>query len=85
MVWKVCQSDEEHGIQTKSGRLYVVHQAFKFKGSYSFSSIYVDDIIMMRNNRKERQTLKQCLINEFEIKELGWLKCFLGIEVAHSK
>ena len=47
--------------------------------------VYVDDIIMMGNDEKERQTLRQCLTKEFEIKELGSLKYFLGIKVAHSK
>ena len=45
--------------------------------------VYVDDIIVTRNDEKEKQSLKQCLIKEFEIKELGKLKYFLGIEVAH--
>ena len=47
--------------------------------------VYVDNIIVTRNDEKERQTLRQCLTKEFEIKELGKLRCFLGIEVAHSK
>ena len=47
--------------------------------------VYIDDIIVTGNDEKERQTLKQCLTKEFEIKELGRLKYFLGIEVAHSK
>ena len=47
--------------------------------------VYVDDIIVMGNDENERQTLRQCLTEEFEIKELGKLKYFLGIEVAHSK
>ncbi|KAI3459864.1 hypothetical protein Pfo_016527, partial [Paulownia fortunei] len=34
--------------------------------------------------KKERQVLKHYLAKEFEIKELGRLKYFLGIEVAHS-
>ena len=47
--------------------------------------VYVDDIILTRNDENERQTLRQCLTKEFEIKELGKLKYFRGIEVAHSK
>ena len=47
--------------------------------------MYVDDIIVTRNDEKEKNTLKQHLAKEFEIKDLGKLKYFLGIEVARSK
>ena len=47
--------------------------------------VYVDDIIVTRNDEKEKNTLKQCLAKEFEIKDLGKLKHFFGIEVARSK
>ncbi|RDX85300.1 Copia protein, partial [Mucuna pruriens] len=46
--------------------------------------IYVDGIIIIGNDEKEKGDLKQKLIREFEIKELGKLKYFLGIEVAYS-
>ena len=47
--------------------------------------VYIDDIIMTGTDEKERPTLRRCLTNEFEIKELGRLKYFIGIKVAHSK
>ena len=47
--------------------------------------VYVDDIIVTGNDPKEKEALWQCLAKEFEIKDLGKLKYFLGIEVAHSK
>jgi hypothetical protein len=47
--------------------------------------MYVDDIIIIGNDDKERQNLSQCLAKEFEIKELERLKYFLEIEVAHSR
>ena len=41
---------------------------------------------MTRDDLEGMKSLKKCLImiKEFEIKELGKLKYFLGIEVAHS-
>ena len=39
--------------------------------------MYVDDIIVTENDEKEKNTLKQCLAKEFEIKDLGKLKYFL--------
>ena len=47
--------------------------------------VYVDDIIVTGDDKREQQELSQCLATEFEIKTLGRLKYFLGIEVAHSK
>ena len=32
--------------------------------------VHVDNIIMTGNDEKERQTLRQCLTKEFDIKEL---------------
>jgi len=45
---------------------------------------YIDDIIMIGNDEKENEELKQRLVQEFELKELGRLKYFSGIEVAYS-
>lgn len=39
---------------------------------------------MTGDDNKERHTLSQCFAKEFEVKELGRLKYFLNIEVAHS-
>ena len=46
--------------------------------------VYVDDIIITRNDYKERIKLEQQLIKEFAVKNLVPMKYFLGIEVAHS-
>ena len=40
---------------------------------------------MMGNDENERHTLRQCLTKELEIEELGRLKYFIEIDVAHSK
>lgn len=47
--------------------------------------VCVDDIIITGNDGQEQLRLKKHLAEEFEIKHLGKLKYFLGIEVAHSK
>jgi hypothetical protein len=46
--------------------------------------VYVDDIIIIENDDKEIDKLKQQLAKEFEIKDLGLLRYFLGIEVSWS-
>ena len=46
--------------------------------------VYVNDIIMIGDDLEGIESLKKCLIKEFEIKELGKLKYFLGIKLAYS-
>ena len=47
--------------------------------------VYVDDMIVTGNDPEERKTLEERLAREFEMKDLGELKYFLGIEVSRSK
>ncbi|BFG42330.1 hypothetical protein CerSpe_286040 [Prunus speciosa] len=47
--------------------------------------IYVDDMVVTGNDNEEMQNLQKLLGSEFEMKELGELQYFLGIEVARSK
>ena len=46
--------------------------------------VYVDDIIITGDNDKEIEMLKRQLTREFEVKDLGQLRYFLGIEVSRS-
>jgi hypothetical protein len=46
--------------------------------------VYVDDMIVIGNDPEERKTLQEHLAREFEMKDLGELKYFLGIEVSRS-
>ncbi|XP_037492732.1 uncharacterized mitochondrial protein AtMg00810-like [Jatropha curcas] len=47
--------------------------------------IYVDDMIITVSDHEEIMELKKQLFREFEMKDLGRLKYFLGIEVLRSK
>ncbi|XP_061371297.1 uncharacterized protein LOC133313900 [Gastrolobium bilobum] len=53
-------------------------------GKLTVLLVYVDDIIITGNDFVERQILQTRLASEFEVKDLGKLRYFLGIEVAHS-
>lgn len=47
--------------------------------------VYVDDIVLTGDHDEEIKRLKSLLAKEFEIKDMGNLKYFLGMEVARSK
>ena len=47
--------------------------------------VYVDDIILTRDDRYEMEGIKKKLAVEFEMKDLGTLRYFVGVEVARSK
>ena len=47
--------------------------------------MYVDDIILTRDDVREMNRLKTSISSTFEIKDLEPLKYFLGMEVARSK
>ena len=47
--------------------------------------MYVDDIILTGDDVREMNRLKTSISSTFEIKDIGPLKYFLGMEVARSK
>ena len=47
--------------------------------------VYVDDIILTGDDEDEMARLKKSFANEFEIKDLGQSRYFLGIEVLRNK
>lgn len=52
-------------------------------GTVTILLVYVDDIIVT-GNIEESKSLSQRLVTLFEIKFLGKMRYFLGIEVAYS-
>ncbi|KAJ4721114.1 Retrovirus-related Pol polyprotein from transposon TNT 1-94 [Melia azedarach] len=69
------QSQGDHTLFFKHGE----------NGKFIALLVYVDDIILTGNDEKEARRLKEELNKEFEIKDLGNLGYFLGIEVARSR
>ena len=68
-----CQIDHTLFIKHTSG------------GKTTVLIVYVDDIILTGDDEEEIQKLKKFLATEFEIKDLGSLKYFLGMEIARSR
>ncbi len=55
-----------------------------FRGKITLLIVSVDDIIVIGDDKEKIARLKTLLAQEFEIKDLGKLRYFLGIEVARS-
>ena len=74
----------KYGFQQSQGdhTLFIKHSPL---GKVTVLIVYVDDIVLTGDDAEEMQVLKEYLAKEFEIKDLGCLKYFLGIEVARSK
>ena len=84
MVWKVYKVHCKKGLQTsQSDRiLFIKHSTHE---NVFALIVYVDHIVVTQNNLIEIGKLKSYLEVEFEIKYLGSVRYFLGIEVAKSK
>jgi hypothetical protein len=54
----------------------------KQQGKITAFIIYVDDMVVTGNDPEERKALQNYLSKEFEMKDLGDLKYFLGIKVS---
>lgn len=54
-------------------------------GKKTILIVYVDDIILTGDDTMEMERLKKVLATEFEVKDLGQMRYFLGMEVARSK
>ncbi|CAN6719358.1 unnamed protein product [Malus baccata var. baccata] len=68
------QSNSDH-------TLFLKHK----KGKITALIVYVDDMVVTGNDPEEKAALQKYLASEFEMKDLGALKYFLGIEVARSQ
>lgn len=53
-------------------------------GKITILAVYVDDIVITGDDQVEMNWLKKALAKAFEIKDLGCLHYFLGIEVAYG-
>jgi hypothetical protein len=55
-----------------------------YSNKITILAVYVDDIVITGNDEGEMKYLKETLAKTFEVKDLGYLHYFLGIEVAYS-
>jgi hypothetical protein len=58
---------------------------YRHKGScITILAVYVDDIVITGDDVEEIKSLKEKLGRTFEVKDLGPLRYFLGIEIVRS-
>lgn len=57
----------------------------RVKDKIAILIVYVDDIIITGNDVTETERIKKKLATSFEMKDLGQLRYFLGMEIARSK
>ena len=81
---RFTQAMLKYGFKQSQGdhTLFIRHSS---QGKVTVLIVYVDDIVLTGDDVEDMQELKKYLAKEFEIKDLGNLKYFLGIEVARSK
>lgn len=68
------QSEVDHSLFTK-----------QTGGAFTTLLVYIDDMIITGDNKLEIEKLKKHMHHNFQIKDLGHVKYFLGIEVDRKK
>ena len=71
MGYKQCNGDHTLFYRHSGNRITIL-------------AVYVDDIVITGDDTLEITRLKENLSKEFEVKDLGQLRYFLGIEIARS-
>lgn len=75
---------KSHGY-TQSQANHMMFFKHSCEGKIAILIVYVDDIILIGDDSLEIERLKGLLAWDFEIKDLGTLKYFLGMEFARSR
>ncbi|XP_019055704.1 PREDICTED: uncharacterized protein LOC109115797 [Nelumbo nucifera] len=70
MGFKQCQTDHTLFVKKEQGRTLAL-------------IVYVDDIVITGDWVSDIQRVKNFLVTQFEVKDLGPLRYFLGIELVH--
>ncbi|XP_016651106.1 PREDICTED: uncharacterized mitochondrial protein AtMg00810-like [Prunus mume] len=78
--WKEAMNEEMQALQKNSNSDHTLFLKLD-EGKLIALIVYVDDIIVTKNDVEEQLKLQKYLSQEFEMKDLGDLKYFLGIEV----
>lgn len=81
---KFTQSMKKQGY-TQGQADHTLFTKFSHDGKVAALIVYVDDIVLTGDDTVEMARVKEKLAVDFEIKDLGPMRYFLGMEVARSK
>ena len=82
-----CWNESLHDFLTKSDFKAALSDSclyYRFDEDLFLIAIYVDDIILCCKNADKIKEMKNLLVTEYEIKDLGQLKYFLGVQINKS-
>src|SRR5437868_2782617 len=71
-----------HQMDVNTAFLYSIHE--NENGEHIYIALYVDDLIIAGDDEDDIHTIKQRLSEQFEMKDLGIAKKFLGIEIEYG-
>ena len=80
---RFTQAIQQHGYKQAQTNHTLFHKTVGKK--ITILIVYVDDIIVTRNDEAEIERIKQRLAQDFGMKDLGNLRYFLKMEVARNK
>ena len=83
LIWALCISDLGVYI-CRAEKNHSVFWRIQY-GKKILQVVYVDDIVITKDDTKEIDSMKKYLQKHFQNKNLGSLKYFLSIEVARAK
>ena len=70
MTYGFLMTEEDHCVYVK-----------RLEGNFVILSLYVDDILLARNNTEFVQTIKEWLFSNFEIKDMGEASYILRVKI----
>nr|KYP64268.1 Retrovirus-related Pol polyprotein from transposon TNT 1-94 [Cajanus cajan] len=71
-----------YGLKQGDHTLFIKHST---NGKFTLLLVYINDMNVVGDDEVEKLIMKEKLATHFEMKEMGKLKYFLGIEVVYSR
>ena len=80
----MTDSGEQFVIWDTLNAMVIIQSSINRGTFITIMAVYVDDIVIIGDDVEEIKCLKENLGRAFEVRDLGPLRYFLGIEIARS-